>query len=89
VDCSRRKLLLGIVGVVAAPAIVRASSIMPIKMLAEADNMTASEAVLRQAEYRQHLIAEFERNLETLRLKTIVREMTLRPEEIYFERRVA
>jgi hypothetical protein len=50
IESSRRSFIAGLISLVAAPAIVRAGSLMPVRvMLTEAPNMTATEVIERLA----------------------------------------
>ena len=61
---SRRGLLTGLVGLVAAPAIVRVSSLMPVKALPE----VGEQLVIRwNRVYASQLISEFEEGMSWLR----------------------
>jgi hypothetical protein len=56
---SRRGLITGLAGFLAAPAIVRASSLMPVTVWAEplvvGPEMTATEVIWRQQEWARQL----------------------------------
>lgn len=52
---SRRSLITGLVSLVAAPAIVRASSLMPVKTWVPLEGATAYQIALLQDEFNKRL----------------------------------
>lgn len=71
IEQSRRGFITGLVSLIAAPAIVRVGSIMPVKAIPT--NMTATEIVNRQADYLARYCmqdAEFTRKIVELFNKT-------------------
>lgn len=69
IETSRRSLIFGGAALICAPAIVRASSLMPVKAINLPDaafNMTATEVLERQTLYFRNYAATLMRFVETL-----------------------
>lgn len=88
---SRRGFLTGFAGILAAPAIVRASSLMPVKVIDddvllalrrdENGLIPAHDLITR---YRQEFIAQFEGNYSFLR-ERVVSEVIVHCEDVCFD----
>lgn len=63
---TRRSILVGLSGLLAAPAIVRASSLMPVRAFAFAD-VEFDKHLAAAIQYRNEFIDVFERNATCLR----------------------
>jgi hypothetical protein len=80
---SRRGLITGLASLVAAPAIVRAGSLMPVKAWADAIDFVGIHSI--DPRYRAEFIAGFEQHYSLLNLH-LVRETALLPSgDIVFE----
>lgn len=60
---SRRGLLTGLTSLLAAPAIVRVSSLMPVKVMPGPEVLELHERFADLLQYRQEFIAMFENRL--------------------------
>ena len=68
-EVSRRGLITGLASFLAAPAIVRASSLMPVKARGP---LPYTDEWMLQTMYRQEYVAAFEQNCHALKVGDLV-----------------
>lgn len=72
---SRRGFLTGMLGLVAAPAIVRVASLMPVKTLPALEQAFFADKMIFPLPYRQEFIRAFDR-----RVQEVVQQLVTRPD---------
>lgn len=83
---SRRGLLTGLTSLLAAPAIVRVSSLMPVKVMPGPEVLELQQRFDGLIQYRQEFIAAFEKGYQDLIMYgSSMTEITMRGDEVRFE----